>query len=193
MVVDALDKSWYAGPIVRPELITVDPRRDSAPKMKDYIKQFHPRFIGLTGSEEQVRKVTKAYRVYFNPTNDDDENYLVSGCHIPDERLCPCEPLSCSIAGSLPRTPAHQFSKRCCLLPLGGSFHHRLPSQSRRRIRGLLRPGRAGSDNDSEGGDTDLGIPQAGLLAVSGLAVRKRATQLLGGNMSMRLLRHRFE
>jgi hypothetical protein len=30
-------------------------------------------------------------------------------------------------------------------------------------------------------------------LAVSGLAVRKRATQLLGGNMSMRLLRHRFE
>ena len=32
---------------------------------------------GLTGSEDQIRKVTKAYRVYFNPTNDDDENYLV--------------------------------------------------------------------------------------------------------------------
>lgn len=29
------------------------------------------------GTEEQIRKVTKAYRVYFNPTNDDDENYLV--------------------------------------------------------------------------------------------------------------------
>ena len=78
VVVDALDKSWYAGPIVRPVLITVDPRRDSAPKMKDYIQQFHPRFVGLTGSEDQVRKVTKAYRVYFNPTNEDDENYLVS-------------------------------------------------------------------------------------------------------------------
>jgi protein SCO1/2 len=45
--------------------------------MKQYIKQFHPRFVGLTGTTEQVRKVTKAYRVYFNPTNDDDENYLV--------------------------------------------------------------------------------------------------------------------
>ena len=80
VVVDALDKSWYAGPIV-PVLITVDPRRDSAPKMKEYIKQFHPRFVGLTGSEDQIRKVTKAYRVYFNPTNEDDENYLVSSCY----------------------------------------------------------------------------------------------------------------
>ena len=53
VVVDALDKSWYAGPIA-PVLITVDPRRDSAPKMKEYIKQFHPRFVGLTGSEDQI-------------------------------------------------------------------------------------------------------------------------------------------
>ena len=76
-VVNELDKSMYAGPILQPVLITVDPRRDTAPKMKQYIKQFHPRFVGLTGTTEQVRKVTKAYRVYFNPTNDDDENYLV--------------------------------------------------------------------------------------------------------------------
>jgi protein SCO1 len=76
-VVNALDQSMKVGPIVRPILITVDPRRDSVAKMNAYIKQFHSRFVGLTGTEEQVRQVTKAYRVYFNPTNDDDENYLV--------------------------------------------------------------------------------------------------------------------
>ena len=76
-VVHALDASWKVGEVVTPVLITVDPRRDSVTKMKEYIRQFHPRFEGLTGSEAQIRKVTKAYRVYFNPTNDDDENYLV--------------------------------------------------------------------------------------------------------------------
>lgn len=76
-VINALDASMYVGPVVRPVLITVDPRRDSVEKMRSYIQQFHPRMHGLTGTEAQVRTVTKAYRVYFNPTNDDDENYLV--------------------------------------------------------------------------------------------------------------------
>ena len=44
--VSGIDSTWWAGPILKPVLITVDPRRDSVPKMKDYIKQFHPRFIG---------------------------------------------------------------------------------------------------------------------------------------------------
>eukprot|EP01047_Picozoa_sp_COSAG01_P077483 COSAG01_NODE_13968_length_1513_cov_1.596181_2_plen_140_part_00 len=76
-VINALDASMYVGPVVRPVLITVDPRRDSVEKMRSYIQQFHPRMHGLTGTAAQVRAVTKAYRVYFNPTNDDDENYLV--------------------------------------------------------------------------------------------------------------------
>ena len=84
IVVTELDKSMYASAgAVQPVLLTVDPRRDTAPKMKEYIKQFHPRFVGLTGTTEQVRKVTKAYRVYFNPTNDDDENYLVRAPSLP--------------------------------------------------------------------------------------------------------------
>ena len=118
--------------------------------MKDYIKQFHPRFVGLTGSEDQVRKVTKAYRVYFNPTNEDDENYLVSRCHVRLWRHCPHRPLSCCGAG---RVPAHMsispLNSVAC--SVGGSFNYRLPSQSRRRVRGFLWPGGAGSDDDSEG------------------------------------------
>lgn len=42
--------------------ISVDPVRDTPKKVKEYVKEFHPRLIGLTGSEEAVKKCSKAYR-----------------------------------------------------------------------------------------------------------------------------------
>lgn len=39
---------------VLPVFITVDPERDSVPKVKAYVKQFHPRLIGLTGPQDKV-------------------------------------------------------------------------------------------------------------------------------------------
>lgn len=130
VVVDALDKSWKAGPILQPVLITVDPRRDSAPKMKEYIKQFHPRFIGLTGSEEQVRKVTKAYRVYFNPTNDDDENYLVRRHRVPSPVSPASAPLGRPLSVSAGGAHAANVSSRLYgTNPAGGPLDHRLPAQ----------------------------------------------------------------
>ncbi|MBX9635269.1 MAG: SCO family protein [Magnetospirillum sp.] len=47
-----------------PVFITVDPTRDTAPVMKDYAAAFHPKMVGLTGSEEQVAQAMKAYKVY---------------------------------------------------------------------------------------------------------------------------------
>lgn len=75
--ITALDNTWWIGPVVRPVLISCDPKRDTKEVMKKYIAQFHPRMVGLTGTEEQVKVAARAYRVYYNPTNDDDENYLV--------------------------------------------------------------------------------------------------------------------
>ncbi|MBV9348033.1 MAG: SCO family protein [Pseudolabrys sp.] len=44
--------------------ITVDPERDTPEKLKDYLSSFDPRVRGLTGSNEKIEAVEKAYRVY---------------------------------------------------------------------------------------------------------------------------------
>jgi cytochrome oxidase Cu insertion factor (SCO1/SenC/PrrC family) len=49
-------------PQVQPVFISVDPARDTPKKVKEYVKEFHPRLIGLTGSEDAVKRCSKAYR-----------------------------------------------------------------------------------------------------------------------------------
>ena len=61
----ALDKLDVAADRVVPIFITVDPDRDTQPVMKDYVSNFHPRMMGLTGTPEQIAKVAKAYRVFY--------------------------------------------------------------------------------------------------------------------------------
>ena len=61
----ALDKLDVAADRVVPILITVDPERDTPPVLKDYVSNFHPRMVGLTGTPEQIAQVAKAYRVFY--------------------------------------------------------------------------------------------------------------------------------
>jgi protein SCO1 len=44
--------------------ITVDPQRDTPAVMKDYLSNFDPHLVGLTGSQAQIDAAIKAYRVY---------------------------------------------------------------------------------------------------------------------------------
>jgi protein SCO1/2 len=45
--------------------VTLDPQRDSAPLLAQYVAAFHPSFIGLRpANETQLLKVTKSFRVY---------------------------------------------------------------------------------------------------------------------------------
>ena len=99
-VVEAVDKALagteLAG-IVQPVFITVDPKRDTLAQVRMYVREFHPRLLGLTGAPEQIKKVTRLFRVYYNEgvrttTADGEEDYLVDHSIIhylmgPDNQL----------------------------------------------------------------------------------------------------------
>ena len=61
----AMDKLDVAADRVAPIFITVDPDRDTQAVMKEYVSSFHPAMVGLTGTPEQIAKVAKAYRVFY--------------------------------------------------------------------------------------------------------------------------------
>lgn len=61
-----------------PIFISVDPERDDVDTIKEYVGQFHPKLVGLTGSVEQVEVVKKAYRVFASKVeNDMMDEYMV--------------------------------------------------------------------------------------------------------------------
>ncbi|MGW8391914.1 SCO family protein [Pseudoduganella sp. HUAS MS19] len=59
----ARDKLGPLGDRLQVVFVTVDPQRDTAPRLKAYLEQFDPGFIGLTGSEEQMAAIRKAYGI----------------------------------------------------------------------------------------------------------------------------------
>ncbi|KAF5175626.1 Sco1-like protein, partial [Thalictrum thalictroides] len=60
-----------------PVFISVDPERDTVEQVHDYVKEFHPNLVGLTGSADEVKKVARAYRVYYMKTEEEGSDYLV--------------------------------------------------------------------------------------------------------------------
>lgn len=57
--------------------MTVDPERDSLAHLKEYLRFFSPDLIGVRGSMEQTKKITKQYAVYFEKQDADSEDYTV--------------------------------------------------------------------------------------------------------------------
>ncbi|XP_028250474.1 protein SCO2 homolog, mitochondrial [Parambassis ranga] len=76
-VVSALDQDASLPP-VQPLFITVDPERDDVLALARYIKDFHPRLIGLTGTPQAVKDAGQDYRVYASAgPKDEDGDYIV--------------------------------------------------------------------------------------------------------------------
>jgi len=48
-----------------PVFVTLDPERDTQELLRNYVAAFHPRFVALRGTEDEVRRVATAYKVYF--------------------------------------------------------------------------------------------------------------------------------
>jgi protein SCO1/2 len=69
---EALDKLGALANRIVPIFITVDPKRDTPDKLKSYLSSFdtnqpstRANFVGLTGTDEEIAKAAKAYRVYY--------------------------------------------------------------------------------------------------------------------------------
>lgn len=44
--------------------VTVDPQRDTPPRVQEYVDHFNPKFIGLSGSETELVKIWNNYGVF---------------------------------------------------------------------------------------------------------------------------------
>jgi protein SCO1 len=75
--VEAVDILEEMGMEVTPIFISIDPRRDTPEVVGDFAANLHPRMIGLTGSPEQVKAASQAYRTYYKINETGDDYYLV--------------------------------------------------------------------------------------------------------------------
>jgi len=67
----ALDELGPKANEIIPIFITLDPERDTPMVVSDYVTNFSPRFVGLTGSSEQIAAAAKAYRVAYSKFQQD--------------------------------------------------------------------------------------------------------------------------
>lgn len=74
---EALEILAERGIDARGIFITVDPQRDTPEAVGDFAANLGPRMIGLTGTEEQIDAVKKAYKAYGAKVGDDPEDYLM--------------------------------------------------------------------------------------------------------------------
>ena len=47
-----------------PVFVTVDPARDTPAVLKQFVSAFHPRMVGLTGTDDQIARIKTEYAVY---------------------------------------------------------------------------------------------------------------------------------
>ena len=64
---------------IQPIFITVDPARDTPEVLRHFVAAFHPRLIGLTGSEEEIARVAREYRIFYErAAPGPDGSYMVN-------------------------------------------------------------------------------------------------------------------
>ena len=59
----------------------MDPERDTLSVLRDYTAAFDTRILGMTGSQEQVFAVVKAYQAYY-PRVQQGSDYAMDHCSV---------------------------------------------------------------------------------------------------------------
>jgi protein SCO1/2 len=101
-------KNATVGAKIHPIFFTVDPSRDTSAVLKQFVSAFHPRAIGLTGSDSEIAKVTKKFAIYSGRVEGSSpENYLMSHSQTPYLMRPTGEPLALMPA-DVPNTDANE-------------------------------------------------------------------------------------
>ncbi|MEN8168945.1 MAG: SCO family protein [Pseudomonadota bacterium] len=59
--------------------VSVDPKRDSVPQLKDYIGYFHPDFIATTGERQEIDKLARSLgAIYLFEGDTEKDDYIVN-------------------------------------------------------------------------------------------------------------------
>jgi len=60
-------------------MVSVDPDRDTPAVMADYVTSFHPSFIGLIGTSEEIAQIATYYGVYYERVESESAlGYLIN-------------------------------------------------------------------------------------------------------------------
>lgn len=69
---------------VQPLFITIDPQRDTPEILTQFVRAFHPKLIGLTGSPEQIAAASKSFAIVASRVEGSSpEAYLMSHSQTP--------------------------------------------------------------------------------------------------------------
>ena len=74
---EAIDLLAAAGHDVGMALVTVDPERDDPARLRDFTDYLHPDAMGYTGTMEQIKAATQAYKAYFKKEDDPDPDFYL--------------------------------------------------------------------------------------------------------------------
>jgi len=76
--VDAIDILKEEGYDIQPVFISIDPERDTPEVVGDFAANMYPDMIGLTGSPQQVKAASQAYKTFYQKQAGDPDYYLVN-------------------------------------------------------------------------------------------------------------------
>lgn len=74
---EAVDILEERGFDVQPVFISVDPERDTPEVVGEFAANLHPKMVALTGTQQQIKAASLAYKTYYSKQEGDPEFYLM--------------------------------------------------------------------------------------------------------------------
>ena len=77
---DLLDQDQRISKLPQVIFISIDPERDNPETLSEYLAFFNPRFIGITGDQSEIKKITSTMSVYYEKIeqNKDSNSYIMN-------------------------------------------------------------------------------------------------------------------